>query len=343
MSMKPPPTDWVDPFWVAYVVYGIALVLLIGLLLTCVCICCRRRRSGERYNIAYQGGLGEISANEDGRDGNVTALKFNPSFPLVPNGNDGLPMYNIDVIPENNERPNRKETKRLNQNMVLNSTEGPWIDSTTAIQPKPTLRKPPTGPRGLCFSIDVDAEIEKYKVHPRSRYSLDPDATLAKPSQSKESANDNHMKGKIYIALHKFMARNEDELTFDIGQKIEILDDPEGGWWKGKSLDSALSGWFPSNHIKPMDPSVSRESKAASKASSAELNARTVSFGWPVHVAEHAFTPRYEDELPLKPGDEVIVIQATEGGWWEAIVETQHGWVPSAYLSSRPKTAVVEE
>eukprot|EP00041_Stephanoeca_diplocostata_P034110 m.1144312 g.1144312 ORF g.1144312 m.1144312 type:complete len:548 (+) comp24462_c0_seq17:446-2089(+) len=49
------------------------------------------------------------------------------------------------------------------------------------------------------------------------------------------------------VSKHKFVAGNEDELSFDIGQKIRVVQQPEGGWWEG-TLDGR-SGWFPANHV----------------------------------------------------------------------------------------------
>ena len=46
--------------------------------------------------------------------------------------------------------------------------------------------------------------------------------------------------GNTDVCAFKFDARNQDELSFDPGDKIELLETPpEGGWWKGRSVNGA--------------------------------------------------------------------------------------------------------
>ena len=38
---------------------------------------------------------------------------------------------------------------------------------------------------------------------------------------------------KMALAAFAFEARNEDELPFSPSDRIELLEQPDGGWWKG--------------------------------------------------------------------------------------------------------------
>jgi len=50
------------------------------------------------------------------------------------------------------------------------------------------------------------------------------------------------------VAQHSYTAGNEDELEFEVGDRILILQQPEsGGWWQGEH-DGDM-GWFPANHV----------------------------------------------------------------------------------------------
>jgi hypothetical protein len=61
-------------------------------------------------------------------------------------------------------------------------------------------------------------------------------------------------------ATHTFSASKADELSFEIGDAIAVLDQPsEGGWWRGRNVTAAAAagnndalnvvGWFPENHV----------------------------------------------------------------------------------------------
>ena len=50
------------------------------------------------------------------------------------------------------------------------------------------------------------------------------------------------------VAVAAFTPRNQDELGFHIGDIIEVLSTPEGGWWLGRF--GVVEGWFPANHVK---------------------------------------------------------------------------------------------
>eukprot|EP00041_Stephanoeca_diplocostata_P027799 m.772747 g.772747 ORF g.772747 m.772747 type:complete len:567 (-) comp23248_c0_seq31:2145-3845(-) len=59
---------------------------------------------------------------------------------------------------------------------------------------------------------------------------------------------------QVCRATSAFAPRNVDELAFDIGDIITVIESPEGGWWKGSRAangSSITSGWFPANHVEP--------------------------------------------------------------------------------------------
>ena len=52
----------------------------------------------------------------------------------------------------------------------------------------------------------------------------------------------------VHIALYNYNASHEDELSFTIGDRIEVERKPKGGWWEG-SLGKNNTGWFPSSYV----------------------------------------------------------------------------------------------
>ena len=63
----------------------------------------------------------------------------------------------------------------------------------------------------------------------------------------------------IYVSLYAFHGRNEGDLSFVKGEKIEILNNVDGDWWYGKSCSTKLTGYVPSNYIEPVNSLKSYE------------------------------------------------------------------------------------
>ena len=55
----------------------------------------------------------------------------------------------------------------------------------------------------------------------------------------------------IYVALYDYKARTAEDLSFVKGEKMEIINNKDGGWWQARSLASGESGYVPSNYIAP--------------------------------------------------------------------------------------------
>jgi hypothetical protein len=55
----------------------------------------------------------------------------------------------------------------------------------------------------------------------------------------------------IYVALYDYKARTAEDLSFKKGERMEIINNKDGGWWQAKSLTSGETGYVPSNYIAP--------------------------------------------------------------------------------------------
>ncbi|CAG0884602.1 unnamed protein product [Darwinula stevensoni] len=55
--------------------------------------------------------------------------------------------------------------------------------------------------------------------------------------------------GKIMVTLYSYSATVEEEISFDKGDKIEILDASENDWWRGLHLGTGEEGYVPRNYI----------------------------------------------------------------------------------------------
>ena len=47
--------------------------------------------------------------------------------------------------------------------------------------------------------------------------------------------------------MYRFDGKDSSELSFNVGEIIEVLKISEVGWWKGKLRENR--GWFPSSYV----------------------------------------------------------------------------------------------
>jgi hypothetical protein len=59
-----------------------------------------------------------------------------------------------------------------------------------------------------------------------------------------------------------------------------------------------------------------------------------------MQVALHSFTGEAEEELSFAAGDELVVFQHPEGGWWEGELRGVTGWFPAAFVDPIGRAAV---
>uniref|UniRef100_A0A3Q2DW14 SH3 and cysteine-rich domain-containing protein 2 n=1 Tax=Cyprinodon variegatus TaxID=28743 RepID=A0A3Q2DW14_CYPVA len=55
-----------------------------------------------------------------------------------------------------------------------------------------------------------------------------------------------------YIALYKFLPQEKNDLELQPGDRIQVMDDSNEDWWKGKSRDKV--GFFPANFVQRVRP-----------------------------------------------------------------------------------------
>ncbi|EPB77734.1 SH3 domain protein [Ancylostoma ceylanicum] len=58
------------------------------------------------------------------------------------------------------------------------------------------------------------------------------------------------------ITTFAYSAAQDDELTLELGDIIEVLEEVEDGWSRGRQLRTGLVGMFPTNFVKPDVPST---------------------------------------------------------------------------------------
>ncbi|XP_046882251.1 proto-oncogene tyrosine-protein kinase Src-like [Hypomesus transpacificus] len=56
-----------------------------------------------------------------------------------------------------------------------------------------------------------------------------------------------------FVALYDYESRTASDLTFQKGERLQIVNNTEGDWWLARSLTTGESGYIPSNYVAPSD------------------------------------------------------------------------------------------
>lgn len=53
----------------------------------------------------------------------------------------------------------------------------------------------------------------------------------------------------VLVALYDYEARTAEDLSFSKGERLELLNRPDGEWWEARSLSTNQRGFIPSNYV----------------------------------------------------------------------------------------------
>lgn len=56
-------------------------------------------------------------------------------------------------------------------------------------------------------------------------------------------------RGPIFIALFDYDQRTSEDLSFQKGEHLEIINNQDGDWWQARSLSTMREGYIPSNYV----------------------------------------------------------------------------------------------
>ncbi|XP_055079612.1 SH3 and cysteine-rich domain-containing protein 2-like isoform X2 [Periophthalmus magnuspinnatus] len=94
--------------------------------------------------------------------------------------------------------------------------------------------------------IDIEKEKEKEKDEEPS------DQTPAEESSVKVPKRIDVQSIHTYVALYKFLPQEQNDLELHPGDRVQVTDDSNEEWWKGKTGDRV--GFFPANFVQRVRP-----------------------------------------------------------------------------------------
>uniref|UniRef100_A0AAY4D1R3 Intersectin 2a n=1 Tax=Denticeps clupeoides TaxID=299321 RepID=A0AAY4D1R3_9TELE len=120
---------------------------------------------------------------------------------------------------------------------------------------------------------------------------------------------------QVYEALYTYESPEGDDLTFSAEDTI-LVTEKDGEWWRG--CIGEKTGVFPSNYVKPRDPSVSGEDSRPHIVQVTTANVATTT-----------------EQLSLTSGQLILVLAKNSSGWWLGELQArgkkrQKGWFHSS-------------
>ncbi|KAK2582098.1 hypothetical protein KPH14_002798 [Odynerus spinipes] len=165
-----------------------------------------------------------------------------------------------------------------------------------------------------------------------------------------------------YRALYEFVARNQDEISFQPGDIILVppVQNAEPGWMAGEIRGH--TGWFPESYVEPVDSNASIEnafmqqdsvekrtlegiaevpenvSDAGSlggEAPTVEAIIPTLGLGVACNIQAtslYQYRPTTEQHLSFDKGEIINVIEQQNDWWYGELSNGNKGWFPKSYV-----------
>lgn len=149
-------------------------------------------------------------------------------------------------------------------------------------------------------------------------------------------------------AIYDYRAQRNEELSIKKNEKLRILDDSMG-WWRVEN-ESKETGFVPSNYVRKPKTIWKKFTSKKSTDTNGEYCDPADAFGrragkpaQGIVSVKYGYVPKREDELELKKGDTVVVLEKEGDGWWRGQVRGHSGWFPSNYVEDPKEQKPVQE
>ena len=130
---------------------------------------------------------------------------------------------------------------------------------TANVAPKPALQKisepgkkparPEKGPSPVNLKGKITPPVPNRPVTPNTRIAPSPKDKSPRASPS-VPARPSPIKGELYATLCDYNDKDEGMLSFKAGEKVQVLEKDDGGWWL--AMIGVKKGWVPSNFLKKL-------------------------------------------------------------------------------------------
>ncbi|ALC46106.1 cindr, partial [Drosophila busckii] len=137
------------------------------------------------------------------------------------------------------------------------------------------------------------------------------------------------------IVEYEYAAKEPDELDLHKGAIIHRIKQMPGGWWQGTLKGTSLSGMFPDNFVRVLEPNSSNNSNSNGNHSddnaAVQFREKSATSNRRCKVI-YSYTQVNDDELTLAVGDVIELLGEVEEGWWRGRLRSKVGVFPSNFV-----------
>uniref|UniRef100_A0A7S3YK69 SH3 domain-containing protein n=3 Tax=Lotharella globosa TaxID=91324 RepID=A0A7S3YK69_9EUKA len=133
------------------------------------------------------------------------------------------------------------------------------------------------------------------------------------PQAEKKAPKPSGPRPVVARAEYEFTAEEDNDLGFKIGDYIMVTSREDAEWWTGKNMSSGKTGDFPANYVTIVQDPVNGKVKQAK--------------------ALFDYEEGEEGDLGFKKDDLIDVLDDSDPGWWEGLIDGRTGRFPSNYTS----------
>jgi hypothetical protein len=128
-------------------------------------------------------------------------------------------------------------------------------------------------------------------------------------------------------ALFAYAAQQPDELSFAAGAVMNILKKEADGWWQGEL--GGKVGVFPGNYVEEIVVAAAPPKPAPRATSPAPPASK------PSCEALFDYVAQQPDELTLKKGEVIVILEKMPDGWWKGQIGGRTGVFPANYVKDK--------
>ncbi|XP_032597593.1 serine-rich adhesin for platelets isoform X1 [Drosophila grimshawi] len=131
------------------------------------------------------------------------------------------------------------------------------------------------------------------------------------------------------IVEYEYAAKEPDELDLHKGAILHRIKQMPGGWWQGTLKANGITGMFPDNFVRVLEPSSNGNHSDDSAV--VQLREKSATSNRRCKVI-YSYTQVNDDELTLAVGDVIEFLGEVEEGWWRGRLRSKVGVFPSNFV-----------
>ncbi len=149
----------------------------------------------------------------------------------------------------------------------------------------------------------------------------------------------------VAVAIYDYKAQEKTELSIQKNEKLVVLDDTQP-WWRVKN-ERSVSGYVPSNYLErkgskkgimgqlknKMGGKISKDKSSNNEAQNVnKVLGKSSNKILAICIAKYNYASQRDDELNINKGDQILVIEQENDGWWKGERNGKSGWFPNNYV-----------